>query len=138
MLGLGPAIESHARNIADATGMAMDLRLEDIGHRLAPEAELALYRVIQEALSNIARHSGADLLRLHLGVAGHHVFADVEDNGRGFDVANAMSSNGGLGLFGMQERASYVGGSVEIESEPGTGTRVHVLVPIYESARYAS
>lgn len=138
MLGLGPAIESHARNIADATGMAMDLQLEDIGHRLAPEAELALYRVIQEALSNIARHSGADLLRLHLGVAGHQVFADVEDNGRGFDVANAMSSNGGLGLFGMQERASYVGGSVEIESEPGTGTRVHVLVPIYESARYAS
>jgi len=49
-----------------------------------------------------------------------------------------MSANGGLGLFGMQERASYVGGSVEIDSEPGAGTRVHVLVPIYESAKYAS
>ncbi|NJD10035.1 MAG: HAMP domain-containing protein [Gemmatimonadetes bacterium] len=138
MLGLGPAIESHARNIADATGMAMDLRLEDIGHRLPPDAELALYRVIQEALSNIARHSGADTFRLQLGVAGNHVHADVEDNGRGFDVAAAMSSNGGLGLFGMQERAGYVGGTVAIDSEPGTGTRVHVLVPIYESARYAS
>lgn len=138
MLGLGPAIESHARNIADATGMAMDLRLDDIGHRLPPEAELALYRVIQEALSNLARHSGADTFSVQLGLAGNHVFADVEDNGRGFDVASAMSSNGGLGLFGMQERASYVGGSVEIASEPGAGTRVHVLVPIYESARYAS
>lgn len=138
MLGLGPAIESHARNIADATGMAMDLRLDDIGHRLPPEAELALYRVIQEALSNLARHSGADTFSVQLGLAGNHVFADVEDNGRGFDVAGAMSSNGGLGLFGMQERASYVGGSVEIASEPGAGTRVHVLVPIYESARYAS
>jgi len=138
MLGLGPAIESHARNIADATGMAMDLRLEDIGHRLTPEAELALYRVIQEALSNVARHSGADFFRLQLGAANSHVFADVEDNGRGFDVASAMGSNSGLGLFGMQERASYVGGSVEIDSEPGEGTRVHVLVPIYESARYAS
>ena len=138
MLGLGPAIESHARNIADATGMAMDLRLEDIGHRLAPEVELALYRVIQEALSNVARHSGADTFRLQLGVAADYVFADVADNGRGFDVAQAMSSAGGLGLFGMQERAGYVGGSVEIDSEPGAGTRVHVLVPIYESARYAS
>jgi signal transduction histidine kinase len=138
MLGLGPAIESHARNIADATGMAIDLRLEDIGHRLPQEAELALYRVVQEALSNVARHSGADTFCLQLGSTGNHVFADVEDNGRGFDVARAMSSNGGLGLFGMQERASYVGGSVVIDSEPGAGTRVHVLVPIYESARYAS
>ena len=138
MLGLGPAIESHARNIADATGMAADLQLEDIGHRLPPEAELALYRVIQEALSNVARHSGADMFRLQLGVSENHVHADVADNGRGLDVARAMSSNGGLGLFGMQERAGYMGGSVKIESEPGAGTRVHVLVPIYESARYAS
>jgi signal transduction histidine kinase len=138
MLGLGPAIESHARNIADATGMAMDLRLEDIGHRLTSDAELALYRVVQEALSNVARHSGADTFRVRLGAADNHVFASVEDNGRGFDVGEAMSDRGGLGLFGMQERASYVGGSVEIESEPGTGARVHVLVPVYESARYAS
>lgn len=138
MLGLGPAIESHARNIADATGMALDLRLDDIGHRLTSDAELALYRVVQEALSNVARHSGADTFRVRLAAADNHVFASVEDNGRGFDVGEAMSDRGGLGLFGMQERASYVGGSVEIESEPGTGARVHVLVPVYESARYAS
>lgn len=138
MLGLGPAIESHARNIADATGMAMDLRLEDIGHRLPSEAELGLYRVVQEALSNVARHSGADAFRVSLGIADGQVYATVIDNGRGFDVARAMSSAGGLGLFGMQERAGYVGGKVEIESEPGAGARVHVLVPVAESARYAS
>jgi len=138
MLGLGPAIESHARNIADATGMAMDLRLEDIGHRLSPDAELALYRVIQEALSNVARHSGADTFRVQLAANNGHVHASVEDNGQGFEVARAMSDNGGLGLFGMQERASYVGGTVAIESEPGRGTRVNVLVPVYESAKYAS
>lgn len=138
MLGLAPAIESHARNIADATGMAMDLQLEDLGHRLPPDSELALYRVVQEALSNVAKHSGADTFRVRLGAENSHVFAHVEDNGRGFDVTAAMSDNGGLGLFGMQERASYVGGTVEIESEPGAGARVHVLVPVYESARYAS
>lgn len=138
MLGLAPAIESHARNIADATGMVMELELEDLGHRLPPDAELALYRVVQEALSNVARHSGADTFRVRLGAADSRVFAHVEDNGRGFDVGATMSDNGGLGLFGMQERAAYVGGTVEIESQPGAGVRVHVTVPLYESARYAS
>jgi two-component system sensor histidine kinase UhpB len=130
MLGLGPAIESHARNIADATGMAMELKLEDIGHRLSPDAELALYRVVQEALSNVARHSGADTFSVRLGARNGHVQAAVEDNGRGFEVGRAMSDTGGLGLFGMQERASYVGGSVQIDSEPGAGTRVNVLIPV--------
>ena len=138
MLGLGPAIESHARNIASASGMAMELQLEDIGHPLTAEAELALYRVVQEALSNIAKHSGAGSFRVTLGAANNHVFASVEDDGRGFSVADAMSDNGGLGLFGMQERAAYVGGTAEIASEPGAGARVHVMVPVYEGARYAS
>jgi two-component system sensor histidine kinase UhpB len=138
MLGLGPAIESHARNIASASGMAMELQLEDIGHPLTSEAELALYRVVQEALSNVAKHSGAGSFRVRLGAANNHVYASVEDDGRGFSVAEAMSDNGGLGLFGMQERAAYVGGTVEIASEPGAGARVHVMVPVYEGPRYAS
>jgi two-component system sensor histidine kinase UhpB len=138
MLGLGPAIESHARNIADAGGMTMELKLQDIGHPLTPEAELALYRVVQEALSNIAKHSGAAFFRVSLGAANNHVFASIEDDGRGFSVAQAMSEKGGLGLFGMQERAAYVGGTVEIASEPGAGARVHVMVPVYEGSRNAS
>jgi two-component system sensor histidine kinase UhpB len=138
MLGLGPAIESHARNIAASTGMAMDLQLQDIGHPLTADTELTLYRVVQEALSNVAKHSGAGSFRVCLGAANNHVFASVEDDGRGFSVAEAMSHNGGLGLFGMQERAAYVGGTVEIASEPGAGARVHVMVPVYEGARYAS
>src|SRR5690606_15665537 len=99
------------------------------------EAELALYRIMQEALSNVARHSGARSARVSVSVERDGVTAIISDDGRGFAVAREMEHSG-LGLFGMQERGAYVGGTVRIESEPGRGTRVRVTIPTVETARY--
>ncbi len=131
-LGLGPAIESHARTVSEMTGL--DVRVEaKPGRResLTPEAELALYRIVQEALSNVARHAAARHAVVRLEWGPETVTATVEDDGRGFDVDSVLAvEDGGLGLFGMYERADYIGGRVEIESEPGGGTRVRTIVPL--------
>jgi signal transduction histidine kinase len=72
---------------------------------------------------------------IRLEAVGRSVFACIEDDGSGFAVMDEMSSRG-LGLFGMQERAAYVGGTVEIESEPGRGTRIRATIPVVETAPY--
>jgi two-component system, NarL family, sensor histidine kinase UhpB len=136
MLGLAAAIESCSRDVADTAGVTLETALQGVEGLLTPEAELVLYRIVQEALSNVARHAHARTVRVRLAYAGSTVTVVVEDDGRGFNVAAEMS-NGGLGLFGMQERAGYVGGTVAIESEPGAGTRVRATIPIGETARYA-
>ncbi|HEX6307621.1 MAG TPA: sensor histidine kinase [Longimicrobiales bacterium] len=136
MLGLSPAIESYARTLADTTGMTIDTDIAATDGVLSPEAELALYRIVQEALSNAVRHSGAERARVDLDVAGGAVHAIISDTGHGFIVDQEMKL-GGLGLFGMQERGAYVGGAVDIESDPGHGTRVRVTIPTVEAARYA-
>ncbi|HUF50708.1 MAG TPA: histidine kinase [Longimicrobiales bacterium] len=136
MLGLGPAIESCARTVAELTELHVETDIQALEGRLTPEAELALYRIIQEALSNAARHSGATTARVLLHGSGRNAVAVVADDGIGFVVADEMA-RGGLGLFGMQERGAYVGATVDIDSEPGRGTRIRVTIPVVETARYA-
>jgi two-component system sensor histidine kinase UhpB len=138
MLGLAPAVDSYARSLAAAADLEVDLRVDLVDGALSPEAELALYRILQEALSNVVRHSGGSCVRIRLHRAGPLIELTVEDDGRGFDVDAEMSDRSrGLGLFGMQERAAYVGGRVSITSTPGRGTCVEVSVPIAEASRYA-
>jgi len=131
-LGLGAAIESHARAVAEVTGLQMEVDSRS-GARgaLSPVVELALYRIVQEALSNVARHAGAHHVVVRLEWEDDTVTATVEDDGQGFDMESVLAvENGGLGLFGMYERADYIGGKVEIESEPGSGTRVRTTIPL--------
>ncbi len=136
MLGLAPAIESHARIMAEAGGLRLVLDVDAHERALASEAELAVYRIVQESLSNVVRHAGAETVRVALGRRGDMVEAVIEDDGSGFTLERTQSDSGrGLGLFGMQERASYVGGVVDIDSQPGRGTRICVRVPIAESER---
>ncbi|MGH7445269.1 MAG: sensor histidine kinase [Longimicrobiales bacterium] len=133
MLGLAPAIESHARTMADAGALRLELALEGDARALTPEAELAVYRIVQEALSNVVRHAGAQTVYVALKRSGDVVEAVVRDDGRGFMLDRTLTDGArGLGLFGMQERASYLGGKVEIESSPGRGTSVRVRVPVAE------
>lgn len=131
-LGLVPAIASYARLLEDAGAPAISIDADPVGGLLSDEAELALYRIVQEALSNAARHADADHVRIRIRRRPGEVRATVEDDGKGFDVAETIASNSnGLGLFGMQERAAYVGGDVEVTSMPGEGTRVVARVPIH-------
>jgi signal transduction histidine kinase len=103
------------------------------GKRLPPEVETALFRIVQEALTNVARHAQAHSVTVLLEDRGASAMLIVEDDGRGFDVARVMDSRpheGNLGLYGMRERASLLGGTLTIESTPGRGTAVFVRIPL--------
>jgi two-component system, NarL family, sensor histidine kinase UhpB len=132
-LGLEPALESHVRGLAETAGIPIRMEVEPLAADLHPQTELVLYRIAQEALSNAVRHSGADRVEVRLGQRGSSVEISVSDNGRGFAADLVGTEEGvGLGLFGMQERASYVGGRVEIVSRPGEGTTVRAAIPLAE------
>lgn len=134
MLGLGAAITAHARNISESAGVRIDVQLDgQLDGALTRETELALYRIMQEALLNVVRHADARTARVELRREPTLVTARVVDDGRGFDVARAFDQ-GALGLIGMSERASYIGGSVEIQSRRGTGTSVQITFPLKEAA----
>ena len=96
-----------------------------------------LYRVAQEALTNVARHAGAKLVTVQIRKLPHAVELVVHDNGRSFDVQRALDANTGkhLGLLGMRERVDMVGGSLTIESTPGQGTRICAFVPLAKTSR---
>ncbi len=131
-LGLGAAIESHVRHVSESALVRMDVRTEGVGRLESPEAELALYRIVQEAITNALRHSRATRIRVTVERVAEMAVATVWDNGVGFDLEAQLVSHDdqhGLGLFGMRERASYVGGRVEITSVRGEGTTVRAIVP---------
>ncbi len=133
-LGLPAAVESHARGLRDSVGLQVTVEAETIEGQLSSQAELALYRIVQEALSNVVRHSGSSEARVTLTYSGEAVVAIVCDSGRGFVPAAASGGRGGggggLGIFGMKERAAYVGGELDIHSAPGEGTIVEATVPV--------
>ncbi|HEX7058521.1 MAG TPA: sensor histidine kinase [Solirubrobacterales bacterium] len=128
-LGLVPALESHARSLSEAAGIPVRVEADPVDGLLTPEAELALYRIAQEALSNAIRHAQPTTAEVQIRRVGDAVRLDVRDDGRGFRVAEAREGERpGLGLFGMEERAAYLGGKVEIHSTPGRGTVVRATI----------
>jgi signal transduction histidine kinase len=136
MLGLAAAIESHARSATEAAGFDAMINAENVTGLLSPDAELAVYRILQESLSNVIRHSGASQVRIDLAQTDDGVQMTIEDDGQGFDSTAVMVGDRGLGIFGMKERASVMGGELDITSRPGHGTRVVLTVPILESVTH--
>jgi signal transduction histidine kinase len=103
------------------------------GRRLPPEVETAIYRIVQEAMTNAAKYAAPARVSVLLQARGGQLSVIVEDDGRGFDVQQVLAADAGqskLGLYGMQERAELVGGHLEVESEPGAGTTVYLRVPM--------
>ena len=92
---------------------------------IPPEAEVAIYRVVQEALTNVARHAQAQHARIRLDLEGSRVRVRVEDDGRG--VRGELTPH--LGLLGMRERVTALGGTLTVEPAPGTGLRVEAVIP---------
>ena len=130
-LGLAAALDACARHFSQRSGLPVDFRAVGRPERLRPEVELVVYRVVQEALSNVARHSGATRAEVSVIAESSTLIVSVADDGRGFDPAAALDSRPqSLGLFGMRERAALVGGQLGIESAPGRGTRVRLEVPL--------
>jgi signal transduction histidine kinase len=134
MLGLAAAMSSHARSVGEAAGLVTDFDADNVSGLLTPDAELSLYRIFQESLSNVVRHSGASRVSVQLKRRDNFVELSVIDDGQGFDASGAVGARRGLGLFGMEERAAFMGGTVTIRSTKGQGTSVFVSVPIQEGS----
>ena len=129
-LGLVAALEWYSREFAQRIGAAVEFQVEGLAGRLHPEVELVVYRIVQEALTNIARHAAASHVEVKLNFGEDALEVAIEDDGRGFDVAEATSNRErGLGLFGMRERVGLIGGSIAFDSKVGEGTRIRVRVP---------
>ena len=130
--GLVPALERLAGTFEERSGIrtAVESSLSD--ERLPPEAETALYRVVQEALTNVVKHAGAETVSIVVARRGPGVSAVIEDDGRGFDAAEVRDD--ALGIVGMRERLALLGGTLAVESTPGIGTSLVAYVPLSPAA----
>lgn len=128
-LGLHAAIEDHLRKFCAGGGVGWQLHGAELQPRPDPDSETALYRIFQEALTNIFRHSGASFVQVELERRDGGIELRVIDDGCGFDVAEAQLRGRNLGLHTMQERARQLGGEVTWQSVPGAGTKVTATLP---------
>jgi signal transduction histidine kinase len=126
--GLVAALERLAESFTEQTGIAIAFQSLLPSARLTPEIETALYRIVQESLTNIVKHAQAHSVSIVLGRKSDSVSVIVEDDGVGFDPDRTRE--GGLGLIGMRERVSLIGGRLTIESRPGAGTAFVAEVPV--------
>lgn len=127
------AISTYAETWAERAEIEADFHSIGLNeHRFPVHVETTVYRVTQEALTNILKHAQAQRVSIILEFRGDHLLLIVEDNGKGFDAKVALRATGagrGLGLIGMQERVALVDGTLDIESSPGAGTTVFVRIP---------
>ncbi len=133
-LGLAPVIENYAEEWSERNHIPVDYQAANVPENLlSMESRITVYRMIQEALNNVAKHAHAQQVSLILEKIPEFLTVIVEDDGCGFDVEtilNQNSSKGRLGLLGMRERAELIGGTLSIESDPGNGTTVFLRVPL--------
>jgi signal transduction histidine kinase len=126
--GVVTALQAHIRNLFEDLDIRSSFDAGAVDQLLHEDAKLVLYRVVQEALSNVVRHSGASSVTVTIRAEEASVVAVVTDDGVGFDDP-VITSGGGLGLIGMKERAASTGGAVQVDSRPGHGTRVRLSIP---------
>jgi signal transduction histidine kinase len=125
-LGLLPALQWQAREISKRTGMAVTVDAESVADDLPEEHKTCIYRVVQEALHNCTRHAFARNVRIQVVQESLRIRLTVIDDGQGFDSTHAR----GLGLLGMEERVTHLGGRFHLHSEPGRGTRLRIDIPL--------
>ncbi|MBL8058745.1 MAG: sensor histidine kinase, partial [Anaerolineales bacterium] len=129
-LGLLPTLRWSVSRFSERLGVDARLEAADLDERPAADCETVLYRVIQEALTNIARHAQARHVRVRLARQGDRLTALVEDDGVGFDPQRLAAPEApALGVMEMRERAARLGGTVTLASAPGRGTRVEIGLP---------
>jgi signal transduction histidine kinase len=133
-LGLVLAVRALAESVAAQTGVTLTWQgpdtTQDAAHveNLSLDVEQCVYRVAQESLENVARHAGAKHLTVQLTQDKGRLTLQVTDDGRGFDLSKATAHNHRLGLKGMRERTEMMGGILQVESRPGSGTTIRLMV----------
>jgi PAS domain S-box-containing protein len=132
-LGLVPAMRWFAETHLESKGARVTIKQETPIKRLSPELETALFRVVQEAITNVARHSAARNVELSIRLESNEICVDIIDDGIGFEINTVTispDSGRGLGLLGMEERLELLNGELNVEAAPGAGTKVFIRVPI--------
>lgn len=135
-LGLLPAMQSHGRSFIQRTGIDVNISGSQSVENLDNEMKTVLYRVFQEGLNNIAKHADAHSVDIDISKQGGIISLQISDDGKGFDVDKLPSvdpGKGGLGLQGIRERVSFVGGHLSLVSKPGAGTTLIVDIPYGEA-----
>lgn len=135
-LGLVSAIQWLTQNFSERGPLSIELSFEPANIVYSKDVSTAAFRIVQEALTNIVRHSGAESARIMARHLGNELQLDISDNGRGMDLARSRRER--LGLIGMSERAHMLGGSMEIDSSPGRGTRISVRLPLSDKLATAA
>jgi signal transduction histidine kinase len=125
-LGLIPALEWQAREVSRRSGIKVKVSAENVTDSLPDEMRTCIYRVVQEALQNVLRHSGAKCATVTVRQDDHSLDLSVEDDGHGFDPKLSR----GLGMLGMEERVRQLGGHFEVQSTPGKGSVLRVTLPV--------
>ncbi|MFQ6000604.1 MAG: GAF domain-containing sensor histidine kinase, partial [Anaerolineae bacterium] len=133
-LGLVAAIRWCVENELEGSGVSFLVESNGFDRALPAGIEIALFRIIQEAVRNVVKHAAAQKVEIRLELREGLVTATVADDGQGFEVRKVLASKEGpsLGLIGMKERAEFLGGQLTIDSQPGQGTRIRVTVPVKE------
>lgn len=129
-LGLLPALTWHIDRFKTQTGISVSLKHTGLDRPLPPAVALAAYRIVQEGLTNVARHSGAREATVEVGADGDVLNILVEDSGVGFDLEAVLARGPANGLAGMRERAAALRGRVQVRSAPGAGTKLSATLPL--------
>ena len=130
-LGLVPAIRWYIKNHLERWGVDSSITASNLDHSLSAKQEICLFRVTQEAITNVVRHAQAQRVDIEISVDAESVYLDVRDDGKGFQVDPHRGVEC-LGLRSMEERVSFLGGQIDITSEPGRGTEISVSIPLRE------
>lgn len=136
--GLRPALEWHVDRFRKQTGITVELDLALPDARLPSVFETTTYRIVQEALTNVARHSGATAAVVTVAADEVSLHVEISDRGRGFDTAAALAKHNSIGLAGVAERVHLAGGTLELFSQAGSGTRIHAEFPLQPAAAPAA
>jgi signal transduction histidine kinase len=111
----------------------LNSEIDSIDDTFPKEAEINIYRIVQESLNNVIKHSEASEAEITIKKSETEVVITIKDDGRGFDADNIKSNGGGLGLVGLKERTNMLGGAISINSSVGNGTEIKVILPIKNS-----
>jgi signal transduction histidine kinase len=128
-LGLATALQSLAREFEERESVTTRFSARDVPATLCHEVNLSLYRIVQEALKNVARHAAATSVDIAVGSRAEELYLSICDAGKGFTLGAAQPQIG-LGLLSMIHRANLIGGTLDIDSEPGVGTRIMLHLPL--------
>ena len=140
-LGLAPALSWLARTVRERFALEVALDIHGLDDRMDPEVETLAFRVVQEALTNVAKHSGSARAEMSIERTRSVLRIAISDEGQGFDphrILDPAHRDGGFGLRGMRDRAELFGGSLGIDSAAGRGTRIEIVVPLVEASPEAS